>query len=178
LQIASTCGCPAVYVTCEMAPLELLRRITARVTGTYLGRLKSGEFRPSDSLALAKQGIAVAADLVLADCTTEFLSPSWILAAAEETRGSSRHLLLVVDSVHSWAEAGAGDAPEYEALNVGLAKLRTLAKRLDCPILVIAERNRASMKGGGLSAGAGTRKIEYGAETVMGSPHETEKITR
>ena len=32
-----------------MAPLELFKRQTARVTSTYLGRLKSGEFDPAYS---------------------------------------------------------------------------------------------------------------------------------
>ena len=34
------------------------------------------------------------------------------------------------------------------------------------PILAIAERNRTNI-GGGFTAGAGTRKNEYGAETVI-----------
>ena len=37
LQVASTCGFPCLYVTAEMSPLELLRRLTARVTGRFLG---------------------------------------------------------------------------------------------------------------------------------------------
>ena len=48
-QIAATSGCPALLVTCEMQPLEIFRRHTARATGTFLQRLKSGELRPSDS---------------------------------------------------------------------------------------------------------------------------------
>jgi replicative DNA helicase len=32
---------------------------------------------------------------------------------------------------------------------------------------MISERNRDSMKNGGLNAGAGTRKIEYQGETVI-----------
>src|SRR5690349_126228 len=43
LQAATRCDCPCLYVTAEMSPLELLRRIAARVTETFLGRLKSGE---------------------------------------------------------------------------------------------------------------------------------------
>ena len=43
LQMAATCGFPALYVSAEMQLLELLRRVTSRVTGTFLGKLKSGE---------------------------------------------------------------------------------------------------------------------------------------
>jgi replicative DNA helicase len=84
-------------------------------------------------------------------------------------KGDSSSLLIVVDSLHSWAE-GLGDgtgAGEYEILNAGLKALRELAHSLKCPVLFVAERNRDSMKSGGQSAGAGTRKIEYGTETVF-----------
>ena len=43
LQIAGTCGCPALYVTSEMPRVELLRRIIARTTRTYLGKLRGGK---------------------------------------------------------------------------------------------------------------------------------------
>ena len=39
--------------------------------------------------------------------------------------------------------------------------------RLNCLVVYIAERNRLSMGSGGLSSGAGSRKIVYGAESVI-----------
>jgi len=69
LQLAAECGFPALFVTCEMARLELFRRHTARTTGTFLGRLKSGEFRPNDSLSLAREAAAAAPLLAIADAT-------------------------------------------------------------------------------------------------------------
>ena len=74
---------------------------------------------------------------------------------------------MIVDSLHSWAESASVGATEYETLNAGINALRQLSHELNCPVLVVAERNRGAMSGGGLSAGAGTRKIEYGAETVL-----------
>jgi replicative DNA helicase len=150
LQVAASCGCPSLYVTCEMKPLELLRRITARLTGTYLGRLKSGELAPADSLRLARQAVAAAPDVVLADATQAFASAGWIRAAAAVARGDHEHLLVVVDSVHSWAEAFPGDA----------------AGGLGCPVLAVAERNRATMSTGGLNASAGSRRFEYSGASV------------
>ncbi len=167
LQVAASCGCPCLFLSCEMSPLELLRRHTARVTGTYLGRLKSGELAPAESLALAKRACGQVPLLALADGTRAYASPSWLRDAALATRGEERHLLVVVDSVHSWAEGAGIDASEYETLNAALLSLRQLSHILECPVLAVSERNRDSMKGGGLSAGAGTRKIEYGAETVL-----------
>jgi replicative DNA helicase len=164
LQAATSCGCPALYVTCEMRPLELFRRITARVTDTFLGRLKSGELAPADSPELA-----------LADATQVFADVAWLRTAAEAARGPARHLLLVVDSLHSWSEGASDALTEYDALNAAIAALRTLAGALECPVLAIAERNRMSMKTGGLSASAGSRKFEYGAETVIGLAAEQGK---
>src|SRR5215213_9044328 len=40
LQEAAECGYPALFVSCEMHLVELLRRHTARATRTYLGKLK------------------------------------------------------------------------------------------------------------------------------------------
>lgn len=175
LQVAATCGCPALFVSCEMSPLELFRRHTARVTETYLGKFKTGELEPSASLLLARRAAAAAPGLVLADATLAFATQRWIRDAALAVRGDSPHLLIVVDSVHSWIDAAPGDAPEYEALNAGLTGLRALAGALSCPILAVAERNRASMKRGGLSAGAGSRKIEYGATTVLDLARDLER---
>ena len=175
LQVATSCGCPALYVTCEMRPLELFGSITARVTNTFLGRLKSGELAPADSLALARQACATAPGLALADATQAFAEVNWLQTAAQAARGEARHVLLVVDSLHSWSEGASDVLTEYDALNAAIAALRALAGTLGCPVLAIAERNRMSMKTGGLSASAGSRKFEYGAETVIGLAAEQSK---
>lgn len=168
LQVAATCGFPSLFVSCEMHLVELLRRHTARETGTFLDRLKSGELLPADAVKLAEKAIAAAPTLALVDGTQTYVSPTWLYNFALDTRQDARHVLVVVDSIHSWAEQAPGLESEYEALNAGLAALRQLASRLNCPILGVAERNRAAMAVGGLSSSAGTRKFEYGAESVIG----------
>jgi replicative DNA helicase len=167
LQLAALSPFPALYLTAEMSALELLRRVTARVTSTFLGRLRSGELDPRTSLALARRAAAAAPLLSLADATQAWAPPDWIMDAAELVRGDASHLLLIVDSVHSWAESEPNGVAEYDALNAGLAALRRIARTLACPVLAIAERNRPSMKDGGLSAAAGSRKFEYGGESVL-----------
>ena len=167
LQLAASCGFPCLYVTAEMSRLELFKRHTARVTNTFLGRLKSGEFRPNDSLSLAREAAVAAPLLAIADVTRAPAGYGWLVQAAEATRGEAEHFLIVIDSVHSWAEGLAGDQPEYEALNTAIATLRTLASVLACPVVGIAERNRGAMEKGGLLASAGSRKFEYGAESVL-----------
>jgi replicative DNA helicase len=167
LQTAADCQSPAMFVTCEMAPAELLRRHTARATKTYLGRLKSGEMSGADAEALALRAIEAAPDLAFVDATRAAAPLAFLYDSAQIVKRDAKHLLIVIDSLHSWAQGLASNLPEYEALNVGVSDLQRLAARLGCAILIVSERNRASMKDGGINAGAGTRKIEYGAETVL-----------
>jgi len=167
LQAAADCKSPAMFVTCEMAPAELLRRHTARATETYLGRLKSGELTGADAESLALRAIEAAPALAFVDATTAPAPLPFLCDAARIVKGDAKHLLIVVDSLHSWAGGLASGLQEYEALNAGVSDLQRLAHRIGCAVLVVSERNRDSMKTGGINAGAGTRKIEYGAETVI-----------
>lgn len=166
LQIASACGCPALLVSCEMGRLELFRRLTARATATSLGRLKSGELPPEASLALAHRTAAKYPDLVLGDATLDYATPAWLQDAALATRGHHPYLLIVIDSLHSWAQSWPEAQSEYEALNQHISLVCALAQALKCPVLAVAERRRAQMDSGGLSASAGTRRFEYCADSV------------
>ncbi len=176
LQIAADCQSPALFVTCEMAPAELLRRHTARTTQTYLGRLKSGEISGADAEALARRAIAAAPDLAFVDATRAAAVPAYLQECAQIVRGDAKHLLIVIDSLHTWTQSTGADsgASEYEALNAAIRALQMMASNLNCPLLMISERNRDSMKSGGLNAGAGTRKIEYQGETVIDLERKTD----
>jgi hypothetical protein len=137
-----------------MGALELLRRLTARATNTYLGRLKSGELRPAMALQLYEQAVATAPHAYLVDATRAYPSADYLLEVASLAKGEGTNFLLVLDSLHSWVEMLPDErASEYEAINDGLASLRLLANKLVCPILVIAERNRSAMKEGGMGFG-------------------------
>ncbi|RYG53778.1 hypothetical protein EON80_32355, partial [bacterium] len=167
LQLAAHCGFPALFISCEMAPGELLRRHTARETKTYLGRFKSGELTPDGARSLALRAIQASPLLAILDATTAPATPDHIRDCAQIVRGDAKGLLIVVDSLQSWAESLPQEGGEYETLNSAVKVLRQMAHLLDAPILFVSERNRDSMKSGGLNAGAGSRKIEYGAETVF-----------
>jgi replicative DNA helicase len=175
LQIAATCGFPALFVTAEMSCLELLRRLAARTTSTFLGRFKTGELPPADSLRLAREAIEAAPLLCFADATRAPALPAWIEQAAEIARGNSPQLLVAIDSVHSWAEGLQGEAAEYDVVNAAVAALRTLGGRFTSPVLAIAERNRASMAKGGMNAAAASRKFEYSAESVLELERDMDK---
>ena len=170
LQVAALCECPALFVTCEMSPIELLRRLTARVSGQYLGRFKTGEMTPGEARSHAERAVAQVPMLTMLDATRTGISPSDIRTAAETTRRlcpGNPHLLIVIDSVHSWVRAFSAGLEEYSALTAGLDALRTIAQEMNCAVLGIGERNRASMQAGGQSAAAGTRSFEYSSESVI-----------
>lgn len=164
-------GFPALYVTCEMTPVEMLRRLTANVTGTYLGRLKSGEMPPDEATALARRAIEAAPLLAFVDATQAAATPAYLWECAQIVKGSAPHLMTVIDSLHTWAQTltgtGQSTLTEYEGLNGAITALQRLAAGVRSPVLMISERNRDSMKSGGLNAGAGTRKIEYQGETIF-----------
>ncbi len=176
LQTAADCQSPAMFVTCEMAPAELLRRHTARATQTYLNRLKSGEMTGADVQKLTLQAIEKAPALAFLDATSAAANIELLHDSAQIVKSDAKHLLIVIDSLHSWAGGLALGLPEYEALNMAVSGLQRLSRRLSCAILIVSERNRDSMKSGGdgLNSGAGTRKIEYGAETVISLERKSE----
>ena len=169
LQTAADCQSPAMFVTCEMVPAELLRRHTARATETYLNRLKSGEMTGDAVQRLTLQGIEKAPALAFVDATSAPAGADFLFNCAQIVKRDAKHLLVVIDSLHSWAGGLPSGLPEYEALNAAVGVLQRLSRRLSCAILIVSERNRDSMKSGGdgVNSGAGTRKIEYGAETVI-----------
>lgn len=167
LQVAASCLCPALFVSCEMTRLELMRRLIARATRTPLGRLKTGELSEEEAREIGKRAAASAPRLGFIDATQQFPEPVWLRDAALAVRGEADHLLIVLDSIHAWADTAPGEGSEYERLNEAMVALRALAVELTCPVLAVGERNRSSMANGGLSAGAGSRKLEYGSETVL-----------
>ena len=140
LQVAAECGFPALYVTCEMAPLELLRRITARVTQTFLDDLRSGTLTPEDSDAKLMTAIDAVPNLALVDAAPGIRGAGLPAGGSRGVtpRAETRHVLLVIDSAHSWAKTaalapGSGfDGDEYTVLNSAPARTPADSRRR-CP---------------------------------------------
>lgn len=61
-----------------MTPAELFRRQMARVTGTFLNRLKSGEMAPRKVEILAQRTAQAMLLLAFVDATTAFASPAYL----------------------------------------------------------------------------------------------------
>lgn len=167
LQVAAACGVPCLYLTAEMAPVELFRRVAARVNGTFLDRFRSGELDAGARGRLFAAAVAACPQLWIADGTEVPATLDQIADTLATIRGDAVPL-MVVDSLHEWASTVAPpEKSEYDALNWALLQLRNFARREGVAVLSLAERNRASMASGGLNAAAGTRKFEYGAHSVL-----------
>lgn len=174
-QIAAQCGCPAMYVSCEMSRLELLRRTAARITKTPLQQFKDPVVCLPAAVLKSKVRKAIQAvpSVYIVDGIEEFASPQYIIERAEglKVAAGSDHVLVVIDSLHSWA--AWLNSEEYERLTQAVASLRKVSARLSCPILLISEQskavNRQSAQGSsvGSSSPAGNRVIEYQSESVI-----------
>lgn len=174
LQIAVQCGAPALFVTTEMSPLVLARRIVARVTGTFLGKLKGGTLSPEAMAEHFAKAAAACPRLAILDATESHADPETVKLRAELWRDVHRaaSCLVIVDSLHTWAAGrpAASDGyllTEYESVNRAVADLQRLAAALHSPVLAVGERNRAGMKDGGQSSARGSGRIEYGVHTVL-----------
>jgi len=179
LQVAALCGTPALFVSTEMSPLALMRRIVARVTDTYQGHLEGGELTAAASLELFARAVDACPMLALVDATRAYVAP-WQMDAKEPAgirelasfwrdEHHAAQVLVIVDSLHTWAAADPRTAgvSEYESLNLALGDLQRLATALEAPVLVVAERNRPSMTNAGQSSAKGSGRIEYSAESIV-----------
>jgi replicative DNA helicase len=174
LGIACHAQVPALFVSGELGSVEVLRRLIARHTGTYLGRLKSGELSGDHVRDLATKTASAFPLLGLMDATRFPAPMSHIadgLTSIQESSASklttAPGALIVVDSAHTWSGRAFPEVDdEYKRLAMALDKLEALAQELLVPVLLIAERSKAAMKGG-QGAAAGHRRFEYAGETVL-----------
>jgi replicative DNA helicase len=180
LQIAGTCGCPCLYVTSEMPRVELLRRIIARTTGTYLSKLRGGKLGADDLGQHVRSAALACPMLALYDATRHAATIADIQDKAEALRArfEAPHVLIVVDSVTDWAQGAASAAggdearqslTEYSIAEAALNGLKALTANVPGALLAIAHRNRAGQnaKGGDkLFSAKATGRYEYIAESV------------
>ena len=158
---------PALYVTAEMRPLELLRRITARVTGTYLGGSRAASWRRRTRWPRRGRRSPPCPGWPWPTPATPSPRRSGCARRPWPCAGTRATCWWRSTPSTAGARRATSASTEYDRLNAAIGALRALAGQLGCPVLGIAERNRASMAGGGLSAAAGSRKFEYAAESVL-----------
>jgi replicative DNA helicase len=175
-QIATQSRNPCLYVSCEIRPVVMMRRLVARITDTPVRKLVGGSKRDggldgSQVRKLAEDAITRvpnASKLAIVDAKRQYASPEYLHARVQALKGADPYFLLVIDSVHAWIRSTPVNAvSEYELITAGLTRLEQLAAELDIPVLLINERSRNGMEKGTVNASAGSRQFEYMAETVL-----------
>ena len=173
LQVAAQAQMPALYVTCEMRPLDLLRRVICRTSKIFLGRLR-GQLSEPDLKNALQTAVKACPQLAFLDASRQPTDAATILDAASllRERFQAPHILLLLDSLTDWAATSAGDAREYEANEAALNALKQIGAALSCPVLTVVHRNRVGNKSKEdgehhLHSGKGTGRVEYIAETVL-----------
>lgn len=186
LQMASDCFYPCLYVSAEMSLLELFRRLIARQTKTFLGKLKTGELGMREAQRLALETIEKLRYLALMDSMQNYADVEAICRAAEGLKEAfgSAHVLVIIDSLTVWAKSavrGSSDLigiGEYEIINQGVLGCTNIAGFLNAPVVALSHRNRQGNKSeGGLHAAKGSGSIEYEAESVLDLEH-SDKLER
>lgn len=175
LQTAANCFYPCLYVTAEMPMLELFRRLIARETKTFLGKLKTGEIGGKEAQKLALVTAQNLPQLALMDATRAYATVESICAAADGLRSAQRaeHVLVIIDSLTVWARSAAkgieaAGLSEYDIINQGVLGCTNIANHLSAPVIALSHRSRAgNSANGGLHAAKGSGSIEYEAETVL-----------
>jgi hypothetical protein len=122
-----------------MAPRELFRRQMVRKSRTFLNRFKSGKMTVPETDAIAQATGEAIPRLHFVDSTRASASPTFLHECAEEIRGDAKSLLIVVDSLHTWAKQSGYGSNEYESLNTGLLAIQMLSHDLKCPIMYLGE---------------------------------------
>lgn len=181
LQIASDCGSPCLYVSCEMPAVELFRRLIARTTKTFLGKLRPGQLATETLLKLAARTAEACNSFAVLDCTKAWASTTTLHEMASllcESR-NSQNCLIILDSLQYWARSEDGGAGEYEAINEGLRGLAEVAFARSSPLIIVSHRSRQGNKqGGGLHSAKGSGLVEYVAETVIDLEREKDMDAR
>ena len=182
LQIAGTCGVPAVYVTAEQSPLELLRKVISRVTLTPKSEVETAS--PGRVRELAMIAARSAPSLLLLDATRGPAPATLVAEVADELRQrfNSREVLIVIDALQPWSRS-LGEGSEYDLIQAGLSDLVRLASELRAPALVLSHRNRASAgtrkaadaQSSALTAAKGTSDFEHLVESALHLSVETSK---
>jgi replicative DNA helicase len=184
LQVAAECQYPALFVSCEMSALELLRRHTARVNEVSLSRFKdpshANPLSADEMKRLARAAAEQAPALLIVDATQAWAHPDYIAEQAELLREDreGEGVLIVIDSLHSWAR-GIEGREEYARLELAIDTLQRVANRVAAPVLAVSEQTKEGNRQGATSgalASAGHRVIGYGAETVIGLYAEDEEV--
>lgn len=157
-----------LYITAEMSESVIAYRMIAHVTGIKLSELFTGKMPPDAFTKAVNDTEAKTKHIAVIDLVREetALTLARLEARITELRPAKPHMLIILDSFHSWASSLPTSKDEREHYDALLDGLRSLAARHEVVFFVLVERNRTNTSGG-LSAASGTRRFEYCADGYL-----------
>ena len=163
---AAKSGCKVLYVSLEMAPVDLSRRILASSSSVSSHKIRSG-FLSVDEVDAMVSGARTLADIgskmKLIDAPS--LSVSQLRATAKALGGTSSIDLIVVDYLQLLRVKG-GHSREREVAEIS-ASLVEIARDCDVPIIALSQLNQDG-------AVRESRAVEHDASCVMRIDYEEE----
>jgi replicative DNA helicase len=173
-ELCANAGCAAVVVSLEMTATVLIDRHLARATKTWLSDIRSGKLPPEKWEELFDETMAGMPHVGLVDGTRGGVSRQIISDAAQVAREESEsdHLLLVIDSFHSWMRGFEPDKNSTSGdarINIerSLHGIGQLGSQLNASILLITEQSKASMDSDRQESSADSRVFAYISELVI-----------
>lgn len=144
---------PVLFITLEMRDSELIDRTLARLAGCSLVKLRNGRHGDNDDFRLTdedfeklNQAADSLEDVGLFVHDRPSIKTSGIRAAAKLTQARNGLSLLVVDMVNL-VRPDDSRRDRHEQIGQITRDLKSLAKELDVPILLLAQINREAEKG-------------------------------
>lgn len=169
--IATTAKVPAVIVEAEMRPVRILERIVAAHSGIHLGHFVDGTLTAAQIDALMCAAVADTPLVSMLDATATHIDMPEISTRADEWRRvhGSDHVLVVLDSLQSWAlRAHADVRDEYPRTNAAIDEIMTAGVKAGAFFLVISERSNAGADAAANAHGKGSGRSGYAGEVTLG----------
>jgi replicative DNA helicase len=172
--VSATAGCAAVVISLEMAANVLIDRHISRATGRWLSEIRSGALPPETWDKLFHETTGSMPHVGFIDGTRGGVTRKIISDAAKIARAESgsEHLLIVIDSFHSWMrgyEPGSNGARREprDILERSLHGIGQLSSELEATIFLITEQSKAAMESDRQEASADSRVFAYISELVL-----------
>lgn len=139
-------GQTAVILSMEMSRVELFHRMLAHVAGVDMDRIQNRKLTADDRAKLDKAAEHIAGlPLVVDDRSSLTIAQARTVVRRAQRRG---HVgLVVVDYIALMTPTGKHGSREQEVASFSRG-LKVLAKDLHVPVMVLAQVNRDSVKGG------------------------------
>lgn len=171
-QLLAECRCAGLYITFEMSKYQLIDRHLARENNEFIGKFRTGEMTSQgwdelfDNAHKKNPGLK---NIHILDAMQTRTSIEEIEEAAIAARGSSPHLLVIIDSAHAMVRAlrQGGKVSAYDATEDTITQVQQLSARLEATFIIIGEQNRNERGGKGQAACANASIYEYGTHQVV-----------